>query len=38
VEQDIAEKHDVATDHPGVVARIEKYLRTARTDSPYWPL
>jgi len=36
--KDIAEKHDIAAQHPDVVARIEEYLKTARTDSPNWPV
>lgn len=33
VERDLGEARDVAAQHPDVVARIEEYLRTARTDS-----
>ena len=29
--------HDVAAAHPDIVARIETYLKTARTESPRWP-
>ncbi len=35
---DVGEKHDVAADHPDVVARLTNYLDTARTDSRDWPL
>jgi arylsulfatase A-like enzyme len=35
---DVGEKTDVAARHPDVVQRIEAYLRTARTDSPHWPV
>lgn len=35
--EDISEKHNVASAHPQEVARIEAYLKTARTESPYWP-
>jgi len=35
---DLHEDHNVAADHPDVIARIETYLKTARTDSPRWPL
>jgi len=33
---DIGETKDVAAQHPDIVARIEAYLATARTDSPHW--
>ncbi|MEA3211950.1 MAG: hypothetical protein QOE70_5007 [Chthoniobacter sp.] len=33
---DLAEAHDVAGEHPEIVARIETYLRSARSDSPDW--
>jgi arylsulfatase A-like enzyme len=36
--RDVAETHDVATAHADVVARVEAYLKVARTDSPHWPL
>ena len=29
---------DVAKDHPDIVVKIEENLKTARTDSPRWPL
>ena len=35
---DIAEKHDVAAEHPEVVAKIRDYLKSARTESEHWPL
>jgi arylsulfatase A len=35
---DRAEKTNVAAAHPDVIARIEAYLKTARTDSPNWPV
>jgi arylsulfatase A len=35
---DIGEQHDVAAAHPDVVDRIERYLRTARTESEIWPV
>lgn len=34
---DPAEERDVAASHPDLVARFETYLKTARTESPYWP-
>ena len=38
LQTDIGETHNVAGDHPDVVATIEKYLTTARTESEFWPL
>ena len=35
---DLGEQLDVAAQHPEVTARIETYLRTARTESPEWPI
>jgi arylsulfatase A-like enzyme len=35
---DIAESKNLAAQHPDIVAKIEAYLRTARTDSHHWPL
>ncbi len=34
---DPAETTDVAAGHPAVVRRMEAFLATARTESPYWP-
>jgi arylsulfatase A-like enzyme len=36
--KDIAEEQNIASEHPDVVAKIEEYLKTARTDSPNWPV
>ncbi len=38
LQTDMGEAHDVADQHPDVVAQIEKYLTTARTESKFWPL
>lgn len=35
---DIAEKTDVAGKNPEIVAKFEKYLKTARTESAAWPI
>jgi len=35
---DLGETSNVASAHPEVVARLEAYLRTARTESEFWPL
>ncbi|MBL7222373.1 MAG: arylsulfatase [Candidatus Brocadiae bacterium] len=34
---DRGEKTDITAQHPDVVRRIETFLATARTESPYWP-
>jgi arylsulfatase A-like enzyme len=36
--KDLGEKNNVAAEHPEVIARIETYLKTARTASPAWPI
>jgi arylsulfatase A-like enzyme len=38
LDKDIAEKQNIAAQHPEVVTRIEEYLKTARTESPNWPI
>ncbi len=38
VARDPAEKQNVAAGHPAVVAKIEAYLKTARTDSKEFPV
>jgi arylsulfatase A-like enzyme len=38
LKSDPGETNNVAGDHPEVIAKIETYLKTARTDSPVWPL
>jgi arylsulfatase A-like enzyme len=35
---DIGEKHNVANEHPEIVAKIEGYMKSARTPSENWPL
>ncbi|MCX6910548.1 MAG: arylsulfatase [Verrucomicrobia bacterium] len=35
---DAAEEHDVAAAHPDLAAKAEACLKTAREDSPNWPL
>ncbi|MGD9126643.1 MAG: arylsulfatase, partial [Planctomycetia bacterium] len=35
---DLGEEHDVAAQHPDVVAKIREHLQSARTDSKDWPL
>ena len=36
--RDIEEKNDIAKDNPDVITKIEAYLKTARTESPNWPI
>ncbi|MGH9330830.1 MAG: hypothetical protein ACRD09_10330, partial [Vicinamibacterales bacterium] len=38
LDADPGERCDLAPERPEVVATIEKYLRTARTDSSLWPV
>jgi arylsulfatase A-like enzyme len=38
LQTDLGETNNVADSHPDVVAKIEKYLTTARTESEFWPL
>jgi arylsulfatase A-like enzyme len=35
---DLAETRNIAGQHPRIVARIEAYLKTARTESEHWPM
>jgi arylsulfatase A-like enzyme len=35
---DTGEEHDVAAAHPDIVAKFNNYIRTARADSPDWPI
>ncbi|MCS7091669.1 MAG: arylsulfatase [Limisphaera sp.] len=35
---DPGEKHNVAEEHPEVIAKIEEFLKRARVDSPEWPV
>ena len=35
---DLAERHDVAAEHPEVVRRIERILETSHSENEYWPL
>jgi arylsulfatase A-like enzyme len=38
LDSDMGETHNVADQHPNVISKIETYLKTARTDSPNWPI
>jgi arylsulfatase A-like enzyme len=38
LQNDIGEAKNVATQHPEIVAKIETYLKTARTENPDWPI
>jgi arylsulfatase A-like enzyme len=35
---DVGERHDVAGEHPHLVAKAEEMFKQARTESPDWPL
>ena len=35
--RDLGEKKNVAAEHPDIVAKMEDYLKTARTSSDKWP-
>src|ERR1051326_3465170 len=35
---DLGEKQNVASQNPEIIAKIETYLKTARTESPRWPI
>jgi arylsulfatase A-like enzyme len=38
IKDDLVEENDVADQYPDVVSEIEAYLKTARTESEYWPM
>lgn len=38
LKDDLGETHNVAKNHPDVVAQFEQYFKTARTDSEQWPI
>jgi arylsulfatase A-like enzyme len=38
LKDDIGEKNNVADKHPEIVAKIEGYMKAARTPSEHWPL
>ena len=38
LKNDLGEKTNVAAQHPDVVAKIQEYFKTARTDSDQWPI
>ncbi len=35
---DLGEKNNLAESHPEILAKIEDYLKTARSESPQWPI
>ncbi len=37
LEEDLAEAHDRASDHPDIAARAASFFDSARTESPHWP-
>ncbi|MFC1636741.1 arylsulfatase [Planctomycetota bacterium] len=38
LKKDLGEEHDIADRHPDIVAKMEDYLKTARTESQFWSL
>jgi arylsulfatase A-like enzyme len=38
LEKDESEINNIADRHPAIIKKITTYLKTARTDSPYWPI
>ena len=38
LKNDIGETRNVADQNPEIVSKIDTYLKTARTESPKWPL
>lgn len=36
--RDVGETNNIADQHPDIIGRLEAYLKTARTDSPNWPI
>ena len=38
LKSDVGEKQNVADKNPAVIAKLEEYLKTARTDSEHWPI
>ena len=38
LEKDESEKNNIADRRPAIIKKITDYLKTARTDSPYWPI
>jgi arylsulfatase A-like enzyme len=38
LKNDMGEEHNIAAEHPDLIAKIEAYLKTARTDSLKWPI
>jgi arylsulfatase A-like enzyme len=38
LDNDIAEERNIAEKHPEVVARVEAYLKAARSENPDWPI
>jgi len=37
LDKDLREENNIAYEHPKIVNKFEKFLKTARTESPYWP-
>ena len=38
LKKDVGEQHNVVAENPAIVAKIEEYLKQARTDAKEWPI
>ena len=38
LQTDVAERHDFAAAHPGVIRRMEEIMKTSHTESEFWPV
>jgi arylsulfatase A len=38
LKNDLGEKNNIADQHPGIIAKIKKIMKSARTESSHWPI
>jgi hypothetical protein len=38
LQNDIGETTDIAKQYPEIIKKIQDYVKTARTESEYWPM